>query len=191
MYACMCSLLYTVSILLISRIDAIAIKSDLRCSACTNCWYCKKYCFCCSKFFYEDGSLLYCNENCRAMAQLDPSATPPVLLDQSELSSLLNPKNTSLIGFMKKVISTHLDKNTILKIYLGKADYSFDIIPQGTLYVFCQIKTSTTQIVIDALLSEDYVPLEPIWYSDYCQHMIDEHRMLLHDEIQNLVSHCM
>ena len=89
---------------------------------------------------------------------------------------------------MKRVISTDSDENTILRIYLIKSDENFQIIPPGVLFAICQIKTSFTQAVIGCLLSKDYMPLEPVWYSDYCEKMISKHRALLHREITHLVT---
>lgn len=170
-------------------INSIAIKADLACSASTNCWYCKQFCLCCSYFLSENGSQ-FCCEECQAMLHLDPLLIPPVILNETELTHILKQNTTPLIGFMRKVISTDLDRNTILRIYLCRSDDSLKIIPPGMLYSICQIKTPTTQIVIDSLLSEHYVPLEPVWYSEFSQRMIDKHRTLLHCETQDLISHC-
>ena len=112
-------------------------------------------------------------------------------LNENELTHILKQNTTPLIEFTRKVISTDLDKNTILRIYLCRPDDSLDIIPSGTLYSICPIKTPTTQVVIDSLLSEHYAPLEPVWYSEFSEHMIDKHHIiLLHREINNLISHC-
>ena len=134
------------------------------------------------------------------MFNLDPSATPTVIFNEAELADIFrsnknysNFKDPPLIAFMKKVISTDLDKkysvNTILRIYLCRSNENFQIVPQGEVFAICQIKSSSNQVLVDCLLSKDYVPLEPVWYSDYCEQMIDKHRALLHSEIMHLVTH--
>ena len=102
-----------------------------------------------------------------------------------------NIKHLPLIAFMKKVLPTDLDRNTMLRIYLCKSDDSFELLPRGTLFAICQIKTASSQCMIDCVLSKDYIPLEPVWYSDYCERMIEKHRGLLYPEITQLVSQTM
>ena len=173
----------------IFRFNSIAIKPDLPCSASVNCWYCKQYCLCCSYFLFdpESGSE-FCCEECRVLYKHDPSTIPPVIFNRAKLEGILKSKDKPLIAFMKKVISTDSDKNTILRIYLSRSDQSFEVIPPNTLFAICQIKTASSQAVIDCLLSEDFVPLEPVWYSDYSEKMIEKHRTLLHREISFLAN---
>ena len=121
------------------------------------------------------------------MLNFDPSLTTPVILSSSELNALFNSSDPPVIAAMKKVISTDTDQNTILRIYLSRSDSNLKVLPPGTLFAICQMKTATTQVVIDCLLSKDYVPLEPVWYSECCERMIEKHRELLHHEITLLV----
>ena len=121
------------------------------------------------------------------MLNFDPSLTPPVILSPSELNALFNSSDQPVIAATKKVISTDTDQNTILRIYLSRSDSNLKVLPPGRLFAICQMKTKTTQVVIDCLLSKDYVPLEPVWYSEYCERMIEKHRELLHHEITLLV----
>jgi len=95
-------------------------------------------------------------------------------------------KTLPLIAFTMKVLATELGKNTVLRIYLCKSNDSFTALPPGTLFAICQLKTASTQAVVDCVLSEDYVPLKPVWYSDYCQQMIEKHCALLNPEIAQL-----
>lgn len=122
------------------------------------------------------------------MLKCDPSVTPTVILNQAMLEVIFASKNPPVIAFMKKIISTDSDDNVILRIYLSRSDENFEVVPPGTLFAICQIKTSSTQAVIDCLLSKDYAPLEPVWYSDYCEQMIDKYRTLFHREIIHLVA---
>ena len=122
------------------------------------------------------------------MLKLDPSATPTIVLNQANLEVIFASKNPPMFAFTKKVFSADSEEgNTILRIYLSRSDGSLENIPPETLFAICQIKTPSTQVVVDCLLSNDYVPLEPIWYSDYCEMMIDKHRAFLHHEITQLV----
>ena len=122
------------------------------------------------------------------MLKSDPSVTPTVILNHAELGVLLKSANPSLNAFMMKVISTDPDSNTILRIYLYKSDEKIEVIPPGILYAICQIKTTTSQVIIDCLLSKDNVPLEPVWHSDYCEQMINKYRAMLHHEIVELAT---
>ena len=119
---------------------------------------------------------------------LNPLTIPKVILNEAKLANILKFNDPPLIAFMNKVVSTNSDSKMILRIYLSRSDDSFDVIPPGTLFAICQIKTAKTQAVIDCLLSKDYVPVEPVWYSDFCEQMIDKHRELLHREIAYLVA---
>ena len=178
------------------RLDPIAVQTDLPCLNSSNCWYCKKYCLCCSLFILdtESGSE-FCSDKCRATFKLDPSATPAEAFGPAELADIFKSnkmygslKYLQLLAFTRKIISTELDKNTLLRIYLGRSDESISMLPPGTLFAICQIKTTSTQVVIDCVLSEDFVPLEPIWYSDYCERMIEKYRPLLYPEIEQLMT---
>lgn len=122
------------------------------------------------------------------MHKHDPSTIPPVIFNQAKLEEIFKSNDKPLIAFMKKVISTDSDRNTILRIYLTRSDNSFEVIPPSTLFAICQIKTASSQVVFDCLLSKEFVPLEPVWYSDYCEKMIEKHRALLHREISYLVN---
>lgn len=174
---------------LLCRLNPITVKPDLLCSPSNNCWFCQQFCLCCSKYLLnpENGSKFCCDE-CDAMFKLDPSATPTVVFNHTDLEVMFASKNPPLIAFMQKVFSTDSDGNTILRIYLSRSDNSVEGIPPGTLFAICQIKTASTQSVIDCLLSKDYVPLEPVWYSDFCDRMINKYRALLHREIIHLVT---
>lgn len=121
------------------------------------------------------------------MLKRDPSATPAAILNHTDLEIIFASKKPPLIAFMKKVFPSDSDGNTILRIYLSRSDDSLTTIPPGTLFAICQIKTASTQTVIDCLLAKDYAPLEPVWYSDYCEQMINKHRTLLHREIIQLI----
>ena len=129
------------------------------------------------------------------MFKLDPSATTTDIFSQAELADIFKSngmyaslKHLPLLAYMRKILSTDLDKNTILRIYLSRADDSFTALPPGTLLAICQIKTASTQVIIDCVLSKDYIPLEPIWYSDFSEKMIERHRALLYPEITQLVT---
>ena len=129
------------------------------------------------------------------MFKLDSSAIPADIFGQVELVEIFKSnvmyskvKCLPLLAFVRKVLSTDLDRNTLLRIYLGRSDDSFDVLPPGTLFAICQIRTVSTQAVIDCVLSSDYIPLEPVWYSDYCEQMIEKHRALLHPEIVQLIT---
>ena len=101
---------------------------------------------------------------------------------------MFETENPPLIAFMKKVFLSESGSNTILRIYLSRSDNSTEGIPPGLLFAICQIKTASTQAVIDCLLSEDCIPLEPVWYSSFCEQLIDEHRGLLYQEIVHLAT---
>lgn len=179
------------------RIDAIAIKADLLCSTSSKCWYCKRYCRCCSYFLFDSESgTEFCSEKCHDMFKLDSPALPADIFNQAELAEVLDSnemyrkkvKYLPLLAFTRKVLSTDLDRNTVLRIYLSRSDDSFAALPPGTLLAICQIKTASTQAVIDCVLSKDYIPLEPVWYSDHCEQMIEKHRAVLYQEIMELVT---
>lgn len=176
---------------ILCRLDPISIGLDLPCLAENSCWYCKRFCHCCSSFILESKSK-FCCEPCQAVFNRDPSETPTVIFNEAELAEIFKSyssfKDPPLIAFMKKVISTP-SGNTILRIYLCRSDENLQIVPQGEIFAICQIKSSSNQVLVDCLLSKDYVPLEPVWYSDYCEQMIDKHRALLHCEIAQLVAH--
>ena len=171
------------------RLNPISVQPDLKCSTSKNCWFCKEFCLCCSKYLLnpENGSE-FCCDKCHVMLNLDPSATPVVIFSHADLEVIFALKNPPLIAFIQKVFSTDSDGNSVLRIYLSRSDDSFEGIPPGTLFAICQIKTAATQAVIDCFLSNDYVPLEPVWYSDFCEQMIDKHRALFHHEIIHLVA---
>lgn len=175
----------------IFRFNSIAVKSDLPCNASMNCWYCDQYCLCCSYYLFNpESDPEFCCDECHTLSKHDPSVIPPIIFGQAKLEEILKSKNEVLIAFMKKVVSTDSDRNTILRIYLIKSDNSFqEVIPPGTLFAICQIKTATSQVIVDCLLSKDFMPLEPVWYSDYCEKMIEKHRILLHCEISYLIEH--
>ena len=118
----------------------------------------------------------------------DPSTVCPVILSPTELAVTFKSKDPPVIAMVKKVISTDTDRNTILRIYLCRSDSSVETIPPGTLFGICQIKTATSQVVFDFLVSDDYVPLKPVWFTEYCEQMIDKHKALLHHEIKLLAS---
>lgn len=176
------------------RINPIAVCPDLLCSA-GSCWNCKRYCHCCS--FYMDHDAEFCCEACQVMYRLDPTATPTVLLNEAELTQIFEShvdfQATPVIAFMKKAFSTpasEFENNSILRIYLCRSDENIQVIPAGKIFAVCQIRySSSSQVVIDCLLSDDYVPLEPVWYSDFCERMIEKHRAFLHSEIKHLVTH--
>lgn len=116
------------------------------------------------------------------MLTLNPTAILPVIFNQALLALSLKSEDPPVIAFVKKVISTATNQNTILRIYLCKSDSSVEVIPPGTLFGICQIKTASSQVVIDFLLSKDYVPLKPVWYTEYCEQMIVKHQALLNRE---------
>ena len=175
------------SFIQIFRFNSIPIKPDLPCSSSVNCWYCTRYCHCCSYFLINPANdPEFCCEECRILSKQDPSTVPPVIFSQAELEEILKSKNEPLIAFMKKVVSTESDQNTVLRIYLIRSDNSFEVIPLGTLLAICQIKTASTQVVVDCLLSKDFKPLKPVWYSKYCEEMIMSHCVLLQHEISYL-----
>lgn len=122
------------------------------------------------------------------MLTLNPSTIPPVILSSDELAAMFKSEDPPVIAVMKKVLSMDAEENAILRIYLSRSDSTSELFSPGTLFAICQIKTAKTQVVIDCLLSEDYEPLEPFWYSEYCEQMINTHRALLHREIMFLVS---
>ena len=130
----------------------------------------------------------YCEE-CRSIVKLDPSTIPPIVLNPADLAAqILNSKALPVIAAVTKVIFIdETNEYTILRIYLSKSNSSLKVIPPGKLFAFCQLRTTKTQVVIDCLLSEDYVPLEPVWFSDYCERMIEKYRSLLHHEITLMV----
>ena len=171
------------------RINPLAVKLDLQCSSSTACWHCKLFCICCSYFLLNpDNGSEYCCDECHAMMKLDPSIISPVVLNPAELAAIFNKKDPPVIAAVKKVITADdTNENTILRIYLSRSDSTQEFLPPGTLFAICQLKTTKTQVVIDCLLSKDYVPLEPVWYSDYCERMIEKYRTLLHHEIALLV----
>ena len=172
-----------------SLVSKLAVKLDRKCSSTKNCWYCKEVCVCCSCkcLNHEDKSLEgFCCKDCHAMVTLDPSIVPPVILNPPELATMLNPDDPPIIAAMKKVLPTAIDRNTILTVCLSKCDSSFEA---GTLYAVCQLKTASTQVVIDCVLSKDCSPLKPVWYTEYCEQMIEKYRELLHREITLLVNH--
>ena len=122
------------------------------------------------------------------MLTVDPSAIPPVIFNSAELAAIFDTKDPPVIAAMKKVLSTDTEENTILRIYLSRSDSTFEVIPPpDTLFAICQIKMATAQVVIECLLSKDYEPLEPVWYTEYCEQMIDKRRALIHREIMFLV----
>lgn len=119
------------------------------------------------------------------MFTLDPSTIPPVFQNTTELALLLEPKDPPFIAAMKKVVPTDLGKNTVLTVYLSKCESTYE---SGTFCAICIMKTMSTQVVIDCVLSDDYTPLTPIWYAEQCEKMIEKYRMLLQTEITLLVT---
>lgn len=176
----------------------IASKLDLPCLTSEDtCWYCKEYCCCCSYILlnYCKIGTKFCSEKCQALFELNPIEIPADIFGPAELANIFQSnkmystlKCLPLLAFMQKVLSTELHKNTVLKIYLCKSDESFEVLPPGVSFAICQIKTALTQAVIDCVLSEDYVPLEPVWYSNYCEQLIEKYRALLSSEIKLLVT---
>ena len=125
---------------------------------------------------------------CHDMLMFDPSKLTPMILNPAKLAMIFKSKDPPVIAMVKKVITTAADRNTILRIYVCRSDSSVEVIPPGTLFGICQIKTISSQAVFDFLISEDYMPLKPVWFTEHCKQMIDEHRTLVHNEIKLLAS---
>ena len=126
---------------------------------------------------------------------MDSSAEPVDIFDRAKLSEIfLSSKmyaslpHFPLLAYAQKVVTTELGEHTVVRIYIGTADESMAPLPSGRLVAICQLKTAVSQVVIDCALSDDYIPLEPVWYSTYCSEMIDKYRGLLYSEIEQLVA---
>ena len=122
------------------------------------------------------------------MLKLAPSTIPPIILNSSEVTALLGSNDPPIIAATIKVVSMDNDQNAVLRIYLTRYDKEFEGLSPGTIFAICQLKTATTQVVIDCVLSKEYMPLKPVWYTDYSKQMIDKYRALLHGEILLLVA---
>lgn len=122
------------------------------------------------------------------MLKLAPSTTNPTILSSSEVTELLGSNDPPIFAATIKIISMDNDQNTVLRIYLTRYDKEFEGLSPGTIFAICQLKSATTQVVIDCVLSKEYIPLKPVWYTDYSQQMIDKYRALLHHEISLLVA---
>ena len=121
------------------------------------------------------------------MFKLDPSTIPSVILTSSKITALLDSDDPPIIAAVIKVLPMNDDQNAILCIYLTRYDKEFEGLSPGTVFAICQFKTATTQVMIDCVLSKEYMPLKPVWYTDYCKQMIDKYCALLHREILLLV----
>lgn len=129
-------------------------------------------------------------------SQPDTSFSLPVMFNEANIAEMYqvfksykNVRMLPLVAFMKKVVSTDLDPITIVRIYLIRSDGSLSTLPTGTLAAFCQLKTPSTQVLIDCVLSPDCIPLEPVWYTDVCEQMIEKYRGLIYPEIVQLATH--
>ena len=113
---------------------------------------------------------------------------PLITLGPVELATLLNPNDPPIIAAMKKVLPTDTDRNTNTVLTICLSRYCDSASESETLYAICQMKTTSTQIVVDCVLSNDYVPLKPVWFTEHCEQMIEKYRELLHREITFLVT---
>ena len=129
----------------------------------------------------------FCCTECHAMLTLDPSMITPVFQNTVQLAMILNTNDPTFIAIMTRVLPTSLGRNTVLKILLSRCNGAGDC-ETGTLFAICQIKTTSTQVVIDCVLSKDCTPLRPVWYTEQCEQMIEKYRILLQSEISLLVN---
>ena len=126
---------------------------------------------------------------------MDSSAVGVDIFDRAKLSEIFQSNKMyaslphfPLLAYTQKVLTTELGEHTVVRIYLGTADESIASLPSGKLIAICQLKTAVSQVLIDCVLSDDYIPLEPVWYSTYCSEMIEKYRGLLYSEIEQLVA---
>ena len=127
------------------------------------------------------------------MLRDDPSKTPPQLLSKPMLCTIFDKLFPPIVAAVRKVISIG-DRNAVLKMIVCVSDavnVKSDV-PSGTAPVFtiCQIKTETTQVVIDCILDRSHnnnIVLHPVWYTKHCEEMITKYSSLLLQEIPLLV----
>lgn len=171
-----------------------------------NCWYCEHNCLCCmfKKTLHNVSSWAFCNQSCYCnnilitetkpatlefcsqkchdLLRLKPDTVPILRLSEHQLQGILGIKDPLVIATVTKVLSTDISMNTIVRIYMCKTSDHLKGISTTHCqhYIIIQFRTAYSQVVLDFFVTPNYLPLEPVWFSEYTKQMIERHRVYLY-----------
>lgn len=195
------------------RVDVLSARFDLKCYL--NCWYCEDNCLCCmfKKTLHNVSSLAFCSQTCYCnniliaetspatlefcsqrchdLLRLSPDSVPILRYSEHELQRILGVESPSVIATVTKVLATDISTNTIVRIYLCKRSDHFKEFSTNhdQLYVIIQFRTALSQVVLDFFVTPYYLPLEPVWFTEYAKQMVDRHQVFLYCLINLLFGH--